>query len=293
MAERLLTGAIQKDGKLTEGSISLLRASGIPFELPTGRQRFSGVEDPSMRIGTEKNGGLAYGVATGKYDWAIPGRDTVYALPDYLRRRIQIVEPDLGFGYCYYVAGVFISEYRPESTLLIDRSKTEMQGLEDLRPGTTIATKYEHALNRIIREQERRLKRQLHLEVVHEDTPETAPVFSFGDILVVADIWEHGDTFLENCIEPRITLFDSQAVLIRRAYRFSKGRERSFERLHEMIKEGLAHSDPLVQLPSSIQIQAMTDGHERFSSWFVQKLWPFPNRSKPPIAASQERVTLA
>lgn len=272
MPEKPLRGAIQNEpGKLSKGSIDLLRVSGIPFEFPTGRQRYVIVETPPMSIGTEKNGGLAYGVAKGKYDWAMVGLDTVLALPDRLRRQVRIVEPDLGFGYCFYVLGVYISQRRSESTLLADRTKFEVQALEDLRPGTKIATKYEHALNRLIREQERRLKRRLGIEAIHEDTPETAPQFSFDDVLMVADIWEHGDTSLQNCIEPRITLFDSKAVLIRRIYRFSEGRERSFETLHEMIKEGLANPErwinPDAQTPNNETNQAVENKPER-------RFWP-------------------
>lgn len=283
MAERPLRGAIQKDGKLTEGSVNLLRASGIPFELPTERQRWSEVRHPYMWISTEKNGDLAKEVAKGKYDWGIAGRDTVYALPDNLLRQIRIVEPDLGFAYCYYVLGVYQSqsENRPELNILVDRSKGEVQSLEDLKPGTKIATKYEHALNRLIREEERRLKRPLLLDVKHEGTPETAPAFSFNNILVVADIWERGNTFLTNFIEPRITLFDSQAVLIRRIYRFSKANEESFRTLHDMIKEGLTRPESLSRpQPPSPDLGGMTDGHERPNP--LSRLWPFAHRGERP-----------
>lgn len=276
MTERPLRGAIQKaDGKLTIPSVRFLNAIGIPFELPTGHQRSIAVEEPSMRIATEKNGGLVSGLASNKYDWVIAGMDTYYNLPDHLRRKVHVDEL-LPFGHCYYVAGVYVPEYGPiEQTLLIDSSKTEMVALEDLKQGTRIATKYEHVLNRIIREQERKLKRELHLEVIHDDTPETAP--EYRGLLVVADLWEHGDTFLQNCIEPRITLFDSQAALMRKAHRFSRGKERSYERLHEMVKEGLANPELLLnpdtrEVPEISEIQS-SNGRDA-NKWDIRSLLP-------------------
>lgn len=234
MAERYLTGAIQKEpGRLTKESVSFLQIGcGIPFELPLGRKRFSVVENLPFKIGTEKNGGLAVTVAVGKYHWAIAGEDTVENLPDELRTKVIIVRK-LGFQPCQYRLGVY--EYAIEKHLLAE-GRDRIEGLEDIKPGTPIATKHTHLLERLIRQ------RGLNLAVVHDTTPETAP--EFRNIFSVADVYRTGDTFREHHIEPRgEPLLECQVVLIK-ARRLPWGMARIFgEQLLPRVDWALANPE--------------------------------------------------
>lgn len=210
MPERLyLTGAIQKEpGRLYRGSVEFLQIGcGITdFQPPAGRNRFSVVENPPLKIGTEKNGGLAEGVVMRKYYWAITGLDTVKDLPDDEQNNVVVVR-ELGFQSCQYRLG--ISEAVSESSLLA-KGRNRVEVLEDLRRGTKIAAKHVHYLRREVR------RRGLNLQVVYDPTPETAP--EFRQIYAVADNYETGGTWRQlkpYKISAREIFFESQAVLIR------------------------------------------------------------------------------
>lgn len=237
MSEIYSTGAIQKEpGRLHEESVRFLQIGcGLAdFKPPTGRQRFSVVENPRLKIATEKNGGLAEAVARGKYNWGIVGLDTVEDLPDELRDNVMVVRR-LGFQSCQYRFGLSPSALLAEGGasltpeirgILNSLGSTRIVGdltpdvrdiidslgprtLNDLRPRRRIATKHDNYLRRIVRQ------RDLELEVVHDSTPEIAP--EFRGIGVVADIVRSGETFDDHAIfwRGREVLLESEAVLIK------------------------------------------------------------------------------
>ena len=235
MPEIHLTGTIQKEpGRLYPESVRFLQIGcGIPFEPPTGRQRFNVVEKLPLIIATEKNGGLAETVAMGKYNWGIAGLDMVEGLIDGLHDQVIVVRK-LGFQRCQYTVGVWESAL--EKSLLIE-GKNRIEILEDLIPGIRIATKREHEyiLKRIIRQ------RGLNLRTVHDPTPETAP--ELRGIEVVADIVRSGDTFREFHLSQREVLLESEAVLIR-ARKLPLGRERIFnDILLPRVDQALEHPE--------------------------------------------------
>lgn len=212
MAERYLRGAIhkEKDGDPRERDFHkdtvrfLQRGCGIDFEPPIGRQRLSTIETLKLKFGTEKNGELMGGLVIRKYDFAIGGKDMVRNLPDdQINDVVEVV--DLGYQFCLYRLGV--SEAVPERFLAIE-GKDRVETLEDLKPGTRIATKHFNLLGRIIRE------RGLSLNAVYDPTPETAP--ELRGIYVMADLYQTGSTWVEHLpykISPREVFLESQAVL--------------------------------------------------------------------------------
>ena len=237
MAERkYLAGAIQKEGgRLADESARFIRIGcGIPFDLPTGRQRISVVENLRLKIGTEKNGGLVGGVVIGKYHWAIAGEDMVEELSDHERDKVTIVRR-LGFQPCQYRLGIW--EGSPEKLVVVE-GRTSLGKLEDLRPNTMIATKHVNYLGRVIRE------RGLNLKAVYDRSPETAP--ELRGIVVVADNYETGGTWRElkpYGISPREVFLESQAVLIK-AKRLPWGRARMFnEILLPRVDQALEHPE--------------------------------------------------
>lgn len=225
-----LKGAIQKvaeDARLARPSARFIQIGcGIPIEIPAGRRRVSTVEEPlHLKLGTEKNGGLAEGVAEGKYHWAITGLETVEDLPNGKRNKVIVVK-DLPFAYCQYRIGVHASAFGVETLgelleLIKDDLITVPQSLNELTPDTSIATKHVNFMKRIINQ------RGLGLIVVHDSTPETAP--ELRDITWVADNFESGHTWhTHNIMEIPEVLLEPHAVLVR-AKRLPRTVEEIFE----------------------------------------------------------------
>ena len=234
--ELYLRGAIQRDpGRLYDESIRFLQIGcDIPFEPPTRYKPLSRIENPQLIIGAEENSWLALEVVARKYDWDIVGLETVENLPDDQRNNVVVVR-HLGFQKCQYRLGIW--EGVPERSLLA-KGRDRVETLEDLKPGTKIATKHDNYLNRIIRE------RGLNLEAVHDWTPETAPEFN-NRIYIVADNYVTGTTWREqpHPISARENFLDSEAVLIK-ARRLPRGRGRIFnDMLLPRVEQALEHPE--------------------------------------------------
>lgn len=259
---RYLTGAIQKGGRLTEGSVRFLQIGcGITnFQLPVGRERYREYGNPPLLIGTEKNGGLAEGVARGKYDFAIAGLDTVVDLPDYLVGMVKVVR-NLGFQHCDYRLGISAEFFGVERLDEIPAGTNIPKTLRDLPDGTQIAAKYANFLAREIG------RRRLNLETIYDPTPETAP--KFRKIFVVADNVETGKTFNFHQIEEGEVLLRSQAVLVV-AKRLSRGVVPIFyNQLLPLVDQALANPGPWLnpaqnpESPGSAVIESAGRGRNR------------------------------
>ena len=294
--EIYLTGAIQKEpGRLYEESVRFLQIGcGIPFEPPTGHQRLSTVESLKLKIGTEKNGGLVRGVATmKKYHWAVAGEDMVEGLPDEQRDNVVIVRR-LGFQFCQYRPGIW--EGVPERTLLAE-GRDRFRVLEDLKDGTTLATKPEHInyLRRIIR------RRGLNLQAVEDDTPETAP--ELRRIYVAVDNYETGGTWAdlrpyaisakyiddEGEERDREILLKSEAVLIK-ARRLPWGRARMFDEIM-LPRADLALEHPERWLNPDILTSTANDEYETHNKgehrfWNFGKIFSRPEKLPEKVAVA-------
>ncbi len=216
MAERYLTGAIQKyepGAKLAEASARLIqKGCGIPIEPPSGRRRLSVIKEPfPLKLGTEKNGGLAIEVAEEKYHWALTGLETVMNLSRDLREKVTIVRhiPDL--APCQYRLGVSALAFGVDTLEkleeLIQGGLRIPQTLDELKPGIRIATKHVNLMEEIFRQ------RGLNLKAIYDPTPETAP--ELRNILYAADNFETGRSWRAHEITPGENLLDPHGVLIK------------------------------------------------------------------------------
>jgi len=214
MAERYLRIGIQKDepnAKLAGVSARFLQIGcGLPIDIPTGRRRFSMIEEPlPLKLGTEKNGGLAIELVDKTYHMVITGSETVENLSDDQKGKVTVVR-DLEFARCQYRIGVSALAYGvktlEELYELIKNGLKIPQTLEELKPGTRIATKHVNLMGRIIQQ------RDLNLEPVYYSTPEIAP--EFGGVYWAADNFEFGNTWhTHNILESEEILLEPHAVL--------------------------------------------------------------------------------
>lgn len=230
---KYLTGAImEKGGRLADQSVAFLqKGCGLTgFQLPAGHERFS-VAHPQMVIATEKNWGLALGVAEKKYHWAIVGLDMVADLPEGYQDRVQVVK-SLGFGHCEIKVGVS-ARYFGVQTLGELRPDVQAPALKDLKPKTRVATKYPNYLTRELR------RRHLNLRVIQEATPETAPL---RGIDIIVDIARPEETFGPNQIMEGELLLPSQAVLIR-ARSLTPEKTRLFFSFMQRVNRAVARPD--------------------------------------------------
>lgn len=180
--------AIQKSGKLAEGSIGLLRKCGIGFSNGTGKLRAE-AEDFPLEIFFIRDDDIPDYVADGVADIGVVGENILAENP----KRVDVIEK-LGFGRCRLSVAV------PKAN--------DYSGLRSLS-GKKIATSYPNILAKYFAD-------NAVTADIHQisGSVEIAPSIGLAD--AVCDLVSSGSTLFSNGLREVETVMDSQAVLIRR-----------------------------------------------------------------------------
>ena len=178
--------AIQKDGRITEESIALLRASGLEFE-SAQRRLFSPCANFPLDVLSLRDDDIPEYVQDGVSDLGIVGANVL----EEKGARVKIVER-LAFGKC---------------RLAICVPKTgELKTLESLR-AKRIATSYPKTLDRFLS------LRGVEADIIEiSGAVEIAPALNVAD--AICDIISTGSTARMNGLEPLFTVLESEALLI-------------------------------------------------------------------------------
>jgi ATP phosphoribosyltransferase len=181
--------AVQKSGRITDDSLALLRASGLDFEF-TGRSLFSPCRNFPLDILSLRDDDIPEYVQDGVSDLGIIGLN----LLEERRPRVRILER-LGFGKCRLAICV--------------PGRSKIRRLNDLRK-KRIATSYPRSVKRFL------AAHKVKAEVIEiSGSVELAPALDVAD--AICDLISTGSTARVNGLEPLITVFDSEAVLVAHA----------------------------------------------------------------------------
>lgn len=178
--------AIQKQGKLAQGSVDLLRRCGIGFTNGNGKLRTEAEGFP-LEILFLRDDDIPDYVADGVADLGIVGENILAEKP----KNVEVIEK-LGFGKCRLAVAV------PKSMPISDP-----QDLADKR----IATSYPRVLEKFLAE--RKISADIH-EI--SGSVEIAPSIGLAD--AVCDLVSSGSTLFSNGLREIETVLRSEAVLI-------------------------------------------------------------------------------
>jgi ATP phosphoribosyltransferase len=178
--------AVQKQGRLTEKSLQLLRLCGLDFENYSERLLLS-VRNFSLDILFLRDDDIPEYVQDGVADIGIVGENIVFE-----KDAKTITLEHIGFGRCTLkIAG-------PESTEIHNISALE---------GKTIATSYPAILKDYL------LKNSIQAKIIEiSGSVEIAPSLGVADF--ICDIVSTGNTLKLNKLTPYFDVFNSEAVLI-------------------------------------------------------------------------------
>lgn len=178
--------AIQKQGKLAEGSVALLRKCGIAFTNGNGKLRTEAEGFP-LEILFLRDDDIPDYVADGVADIGIVGENILAEKP----KAVKVVER-LGFGKCRLSVAV------PKSFEIPDVASLS---------GKKIATSYPRILSSFL--SDKSISAEIH-EI--SGSVEIAPSIGLAD--AVCDLVSSGSTLFSNGLREVETIFTSEAVLI-------------------------------------------------------------------------------
>ena len=189
MFETKLKIAIQKGGRLSEGSIALLKKCDIKFDNGSGKLRSAAFNFP-LEILFLRDDDIPQYVADGVADVGIVGQNIIAEADS----PVESVE-ELGFGKC-------------RMSLAVPRAY-EYEGTKSLA-GKRIATSYPKVLGDFLRRNG--VEADIHTIT---GSVEIAPGIGLAD--AVCDLVSSGSTLFTNGLREVETVMESQAVLISRA----------------------------------------------------------------------------
>lgn len=178
--------AIQKSGRLTDDSITLLRACGFEFEFQK-QGLYSPCKNFPLDVLALRDDDIPEYVQDGVADIGIVGENIV-------REKKALVETltKLGYGWCRLMISV------PQ--------RSAMQSIQDLR-GKRIATTYPSTLGQFLR------SNRIKAEIVElSGSVEIAPTLDVAD--AICDLLSTGTTARMNGLRPLYTVLESEAILI-------------------------------------------------------------------------------
>lgn len=209
MSEKLRI-AIQKSGRLSEGSYELLRECGIKFQYGKRKLKTEAVNFPLEILFLRDDDIPAY-VQDGVADVGILGENVVIEK----QQEVNVLEK-LGFSKC-------------RLSIALPRAD-HFDSVQDLQ-GKKIATSYPHILESYLKEHG--VKAELHFI---NGSVEIAPGIGLAD--AVCDIVSSGGTLLSNGLKEVQPIMYSEAVLIGRSA-LSPKRQEILEQLRFRIKSVL------------------------------------------------------
>lgn len=180
--------AIQKSGRLSDGSTELLRKCGIGFTNGLGKLKSEATDFP-LEIFYLRDDDIPNYVADGVADVGIVGENILAETP----REVELIEK-LGFGRCRLSLAV------PKGV--------EYESVNDI-DGKRVATSYPGILSRFF------TSKDVNVEI-HEisGSVEIAPSIGLAD--AVCDLVSSGSTLFSNGLREVETVMQSQAVLVAR-----------------------------------------------------------------------------
>lgn len=178
--------AIQKDGRLTEETLSLLRAAGLEFE--SYKQRlFSVCRNFPLNIVYLRDDDIPDYVASGAVDMGIVGQNMLYETDTQVETLLR-----LNFGFCSLSVAV-----PKESTI------RDLQELNNCK----VATSYPKSTQLFFK------NKNVEVEITTiKGSVEVAPALGMADAVV--DLVSTGSTLALNDLRTIDKVYDSQAVLI-------------------------------------------------------------------------------
>jgi ATP phosphoribosyltransferase len=178
--------ALQKNGRITDESIALLRASGLDFESSV-RSLLSPCTNFPLDLLSLRDDDIPEYVQDGVSDIGIVGANVV----EEKAAKVRILER-LGFGKCRLAICV------PRNGMLPDLASLK---------GKRIATSYPRTLARFL------ALNQVDAHIIEiSGSVEIAPALNVAD--AICDILSTGSTARVNGLEPLLTIMESEAVLI-------------------------------------------------------------------------------
>jgi len=178
--------AIQKSGRLNEGSVKLLKEAGIEFSNGMNKLKEEALNFP-IEVYFLRDDDIPQYVEDGVADIGIVGENVVYEK----KKNIDVIEK-LGFGRC-------------RLSLAVSRNES-YGGIADLN-GKRIATSYTTILSDYL------AKNRIQAEV-HEisGSVEIAPGIGLAD--AICDLVSSGSTLLSNGLKEAEVILSSEAVMV-------------------------------------------------------------------------------
>jgi ATP phosphoribosyltransferase len=178
--------AIQRSGRLTDDTLTLLHSIGLEFE-SYGQRLFSRCRNFPLSILYGRDDDIPEYVSLGTVDLGIVGRNLIY------EEGVDVEElVPLGFGYCSLVVAVL--------------RDAPYQTIDDVK-GAKIATSYPKSARRFFADH------GVEPEVITlSGSVEVAPSLGLADAIV--ELTATGSTLLLNDLRPVHTILESEAVLV-------------------------------------------------------------------------------
>lgn len=178
--------AIQRNGRLTDETLKLLRLIGLEFE-SYGQKLLSRCRNFPLSILYGRDDDIPEYVGLGTADLGIVGRNLIY------EEHVDVVElTKLGFGYCALVIAVL--------------RDSPYQTLDDVK-GVKLATSYPNSARRFFAEH------GVEPDVITiSGSVEMAPSLGLADAVV--ELTATGSTLLLNDLRQIHTILESEAVLV-------------------------------------------------------------------------------
>ncbi len=181
----LLRLAIQKEGRLTDDTLTLLRSIGLEFE-SFRRRLFSNCRNFPLALLHTRDDDIPEYVSAGTVDLGIVGRNLLHEEGATVEELLP-----LGFGYCSLVVAV--------------PKESPITSVEHLA-GAKIATSYPRSAQRFFDEQ------RIPVEIITiSGSVEVAPLLGLAGAIV--DLTATGSSLVLNDLRPIHTILESEAVL--------------------------------------------------------------------------------
>jgi len=178
--------AVQKEGRLTEETLTFLKAAGFEFE--NSKQRlFSVCRNFPLEILYVRVNDIPDYVSSGVVDIGIIGQNVLYEIRPKVKKLLN-----LRFGFCSLQLAV------PNESVVRDIAQLKNK---------KIATSYPNSVKRYFK------KNDIEVEtVLIRGSVEITPALGVAD--AVADLVSTGSTLALNDLRPIMTIYESDAVLI-------------------------------------------------------------------------------